>query len=792
MQYPAHILLESSGAQCVQTVEAHCRNCAVYAASAAPSGLRKTAYLAGLLHDMGKYTAAFRAYLTAAVEGGTVRRGSVNHTFAGVRFVMERWHTDTGQSFRNMTAELLAFVVGAHHGQFDCLAPDGADGYRHRIESEKVDYAEAKENFLGNCAALDALDGLFAEAVQEVTSAQAQLQTFSSGYDILFYIALLARQLLSAVIEGDRRDTAEFMRAISPEAQQTACWTERLAAVEQRIQNLPLRSDVDAARRAISDQCRAAAGRGDGIYRLTVPTGGGKTLTALRYALAAAAAGGKQRIFFVIPLLSVLEQNAAVIRAFLQNDNILLEHHSNLVREKTPAEELDQNELLIENWRAPVVITTLVQLLNTLFSGKTSCIRRMGALNDSVIVVDEVQSVPRNMLSEWNLALNFLTGFCGATVVLCSATQPCLEKTEHPIRYADSPELVQPDSAFRDVFRRTEIIDRRVQQGYSAAELAEFAVQCAERETSLLLICNTKSEARALFSEIERLWDGALYHLSTAMCMQHRIQTLDEICAALDSRRRVICVSTQLVEAGVDFSFGCVIRISAGLDNVVQAAGRCNRNGEFGKLCPVYIVNLRGENLAHLKEIRQNQQAAESLLLQFHRAPDAYQNDLTGEAVIRAYYRELFGEMAKASQDYPIPKYDTTLLDFLSVNTASRAHSVSGNSYLVGQAFQTAGAEFHVFDDDTEDVLVPFGAGIGFIEALSSARAAYDLAYRADVLRQAKRFTVSLYAYELERLRKAGGLSACCDGAIQVLRPEFYSELFGFSVEELASPFMEV
>lgn len=792
MQYSAHILLEPSGVYCVQTVEAHCRNCAAYAAATAPSVLRKTAYLAGLLHDMGKYTAAFQTYLTTAALGGAVRRGSVNHTFAGVRFVMERWHTDAGQSFRNMTAELLAFAVGSHHGQFDCLAPDGTDGFRHRMESEKVDYAEARENFLGNCTTLDELDGLFAQAVQEVTSAQETLQTFSTGYGILFSVALLARQLLSAVIEGDRRDTAEFMRAALPEAQQKADWSEQLAAVEQRLQSLPSRSDVDAARRAISDRCRAAAGRGAGGYRLTVPTGGGKTLTALRYALAAAAMGGKQRILFVIPLLSVLEQNAAVIRKFLQNDDILLEHHSNLIREKADGEELDQNELLLENWRAPVVITTLVQLLNTLFSGKTSCIRRMGALNDSVIVVDEVQSVPRNMLSEWNLAMNFLTGFCGATVVLCSATQPCLEQTEHPIRYADSPELVPLDNAFRHVFRRTEILDRRTQQGYSVAELAEFAVQCAERETSLLLVCNTKSEARTLFTEMERLWDGALYHLSTAMCMQHRIQALDEICTALDSHRRVICVSTQLVEAGVDFSFGCVIRISAGLENVVQAAGRCNRNGEFGKLCPVYIVNLRGENLAHLKEIRQSQQAAESLLLRFHREPDAYQNDLTGETAIRAYYHTLFGEMAKGSQDDPIPKYDTTLLELLSANAASRARSGTGNAYLLGQAFQTAGTEFHVFDDITEDVLVPFEAGGGFIEALCSERAAHDLSYRAGILRRAKRFTVSLYGYELERLRKADGLFTCCDGAISVLRPEFYSDLFGFSVEGLTSPFMEV
>ena len=795
MCYPAHIRNNSAGEPCVQTVAAHCRGCAQYAAAAAPAGMEKTAYLAGLLHDMGKYTAEFRAYLTAAAAGKVVRPGSVNHTFAGVRFAMERWHKGTEQTYPNIASEIIAYAAGAHHGQFDCIAPDGADGFHHRITTEGIGYAQAWENFLTSCAAQDELDELFASAVQEVTAALAQFRPLAkTAEELFFYFGMLARQVLSAVIEGDRRDTAEFMLDVSFDARKSTgsdCWRERLCAVERRILGMPVRSEMDQARQSISAQCREAAGRGGGIFRLTVPTGGGKTLAALRYALAAAA-DGKRRIFFVIPLLSVLEQNARVIHDYLGDDSMILEHHSNLVREKTGFEELDENELLLANWHAPIVITTLVQLLDTLLAGKTSCIRRMSALSGSVIVIDEVQSVPRNMLSEFNLALNFLMGFCGATVVLCSATQPCLEQTRYPLRYAENPELVPHDPALWEVFRRTEIFDRRRPSGYTIEELAAFAVSCAEDENSLLLICNTKAQAKKIFAVVRERWSGDLFHLSTAMCMQHRIETLSKIHIALENRARVICVSTQLVEAGVDFSFGCVIRVSAGMDNVVQAAGRCNRNSEYARRCPVYIVKICGENLNRLPEIQQAQQAAESLLLRYERTPEAFGHDLTSEAAIRTYYRTLYTEMKQGSQDYPLPKYDTTLFDLLSRNGVACARSTTKQSYTITQAFRTAGEQFHVFEDNTSDLLVPFGEGEELITALGSDRAKYDLAYRASLVQKAGRFSVSLYEHERKRLLESGGVYPLCQDTLQVLRPEFYSEEIGFSLHGDVTIFAQV
>ena len=793
MNYPAHIRRDDAGREIVQTVAAHNRQCAVYARAAAPPGLEQTAYLAGLLHDMGKYTEAFKQYIERKARGEEARRGSVNHTFAGARYALERWHTDAGQTFRNATSELLAFAIGAHHGQFDCISPDGADGFRHRLTTEGTGYEQARANFLQLCENEQTLDRLFDEAVKEVQAALDRLQPLGGNdpEERLFHLALLARHTLSAVIEGDRRDTAEFMRTADPAAYPevpSACWADRLAALESRLAAFPNTESIDQVRKSISDRCRMAAGRGSGVFRLNVPTGGGKTLASLRYALAAAAEG-KKRIFFVIPLLSVLEQNAKVIRDLLGDDRLILEHHSNVVQEKSE-EKLDYNELLLENWQAPMVITTLVQLLNTLLAGQSSCIRRMNALRDSVIVIDEVQSVPRRLLSEFNLALNYLASYCGASVVLCSATQPCLEKTAHRLRYAAEPELVPQEQSWQTVFRRTEIIDRSVPD-FTVEELAGFACEQAGKHGSLLLICNTRTQARALYAALQGRWKGLRFHLSNAMCMAHRMQTMTAIQKALDDHAPVICISTQLVEAGVDFSFGCVIRVLAGLDNIVQSAGRCNRSGDHGRLYPVYIVRLRGENLSHLKEIRECQQAAASVLLQYSRTPTAFANDLAGEAAVQSYYRALYAEMKQGAQDYPLPG-GQTLLDYLSVNQTGRGHCAVKNDYLFGQAFATAGQAFHVFDDNTTDVLTPFAGGAELIDSLGSPQASYDLPYRQALFQQTGRFSVSLYQYELDRLRESGGVYALCDGAVLALLPEFYSDQTGFSPDGDQNTFMEV
>jgi len=780
----------------VQEIEEHCRNCARYAADNLP-GLRNAAYLAGLLHDMGKCAAGFQDYIIRAARGERVIRGSVNHTFASVRFVLERWHKSDVPNSRNMASEIIAVSAGAHHGLFDCIDPDGRDRLLHRLTAEGIGYHEARSIFLMHCADLDELDRLFNAAEKEIMAMVAHMKPYlKSERELRFCLALLSRMLLSAVIDADRRDTAEFMYGITIQTPQLTPdqWENRLTDLEVKLAQMPSETLINKVRREISNRCRETSKREKGIYRLTVPTGGGKTLSSLRYALSVAAQKGKKRIFFVIPLLSVLEQNAKVIREAINNDTLVLEHHSNIIRESKKSDEpneLDENELLTETWDAPIVITTLVQLLNTLFLDKTSCIRRMHALADSVIIIDEVQSVPRKMLSLFNMAMIFLASACNSVIVLSSATQPCLEYVPHALHFKEPADLVSIDPAWQQVFRRIEIKDKRKKGGYTIDELSDLAADCMNQVSSLLIICNTKAEARSIYNAVSQLPKIETHHLSTSMCMAHRVDTLAKINNALENKRRMICVSTQLVEAGVDFSFACVIRVSAGLDSIVQAAGRCNRNGEFGRLCPVYIVNLQAENLSHLKEIRQSQLAAESVMAEYALAPDQFQNDLASDASIRAYYRRLYTDLPKNALDYPIKSLGTDLFTLLSDNHTFEFHSDSKGKYVITQAFKTAGSEFRVFDDDTIDVLVPYGQGAAILTDLQSNEARYDLNYRRKLLTKAKPFSISLYEYELKRLQDIGGLYGLFDDSVLVLRTEYYSDTIGLDITGILNDFWE-
>ena len=794
MIYPAHIKFNADGKKIYQTVAEHIENCALYASKRSVPNFASAVYIAGFLHDIGKYTATFKEYIEKAVEGEPVKRGSVNHTFAGVRFVMERWHTGS-RSKQSLVCELIAFAIGAHHGLFDCIGENGKDGYSYRVEKEDINYEEAKCNFLSQNVNLDKLDLSFDIAQEELMTAIRQLQTYCHNEtEVRFSFSMIARMLLSAVIDADRRDTAEFTHDFTFTLKEPTkdTWQTCLDTVEQKLFEFTQKAEIDKVRSEISNQCRLAAVYESGVYRLSVPTGGGKTLASLRYSLATALTHAKKRIIFVTPLLSVLEQNAAVIRDFIGNDSLILEHHSNVIREKKQSDTLDENELLFETWDAPIIITTLVQLLDTLFSGKTTCIRRMNALAESVIIIDEIQSVPRKMLSLFNMAINFLGTVCNTTIILCSATHPCLEIVKHPVHFKAPEELVPYNMDLYQVFRRTNIIDHRKQGGYSIDELTEFAVKCAQKEGNLLLVCNKKAETTALYQKLSKLTNMQVYHLSTSMCIQHRIDTLKTINYCLDNKKPVICVSTQLVEAGVDFSFACVIRVSAGMDNVIQAAGRCNRSGEYGRTCPVYIINIKQENLSNLKEIQQAQTAAEAVLEQFRQTPDVFGCDLSSKESINDYYKRLYRENAVDAQDYPLPKIDTTIFSLLSDNKDFWFHCDNKDKYTVVQAFCTAGENFRVFEDNSIDILVPYGKGVELIADLCSERAKHNFVYCKEKLEESKRFTISLYEHEIKKLWQKGGLKSIWDDAILVLNSTFYSSELGFCHEGNNFEFMGV
>lgn len=784
--FSAHIKQSASGQE-IQTSAQHSRNSAQHASRClADIGLKYTGFLLGLVHDCGKFKEEFEQYLTDP--HGV--RGSVNHTFAGTRLLLERYHTqDNG--IRCLCAELLAFAVGSHHGLFDCVDENRKSGFLHRMTKPDIGYIESRQNFLEQCASEEELDSLFEQTVRELSSVCERLAGETSGEkdpaEYSFQISLLARLLLSALIEGDRRDTAEFMGAITyaelPEDMHRF-WSPYLKRVEERLGRFPTDTAISRARGEISDRCRACAERPGGIYRLNVPTGGGKTLSALRYALAHAKKWGKRRIIFTSPLLSILEQNAAVIREYLGDDSIILEHHSNVLR-TDDGWELDQRELAVESWNSPVIVTTLVQLLNTLFEGRTTSVRRFQGLCNSVIVIDEVQTVPPKMLTLFNLAMDFLANVCGTTILLCSATQPCLEKTDHPIR-SHIWDMIPYDRCLWEPFHRTIITDAG---GKTLEEIVPFVQDELEQTKSLLVVCNRKDEAEYLFLQLQNQADVCC-HLSASMCTAHRRTVLAKLNRALAERKKCLCVATQVIEAGVDISFQRVIRLAAGMDSVIQAAGRCNRHGESGEPVPVYVVSCLGERLNRLREIKEAKDATQTLLYMYHRAPEKFENDLASRSAIDYYYSKLYQQHKNAMgyQDYYLEKEQTTIFDLLSFNEKyCDSDAPWAGRFFLNQAFKLAGSRFKVFDNATRDIIVPYGEGGKLITELLGQECP-DPAFLADWERRARSYSVSVYEWQLTALGNAVTEYA----GVAILASGHYDENTGLNVRLTQNEFLEV
>jgi len=779
--YPAHIRIDQ-GAKRIQTCTQHSRNTAKHAADALkPLGLENAAYLAGLLHDCGKFKSQYADYLEQAVAGRSVHRGSVVHTFAGVRYLLEHHHAKAGElTCADVCCELLAYAIGAHHGLFDCRNEHHESGFQRRLCKVQEGDDEAISQFIAQCASKEELDALFGKAEQELSSLLKGCIELGESYDErMFLSGLLCRLLTSSVMEGDRRDTAEFMNdAVFPPTADEKLWLQLLQRGEKKLSHFPCDTSISRARRTISDACRAAAAQPPGLYRLNVPTGGGKTLSSLRYALAHAAQHGKKRIIFTSPLLSILDQNSHVIRDMLEEDALVLEHHSNVLMEEASSEELARQELLTDSWAAPIIITTLVQLLNTMFDGKTSCVRRFHALSDAVIVIDEVQTVPHKLLTLFHLTISFLSRLCGTTVLLCSATQPCDTAVDHPIR-AEVGELIPYNAELWEVFRRTELKNAGRLQLEEIPALADRILSDAD---SLLIICNKKSEAIKLFKQLADR-DYELFHLSASMCMAHRETVLKQIYASLRAgSRKTLCVSTQVIEAGVDISFDAVIRLTAGLDSIVQAAGRCNRSGESETPRPVFIVQALDEDLSKLTEIQWAKQATQELLENYEKAPEKFGCDLSSARAVDFYYKKLFDIYPKHYHDGPLYG-KPSLYKLLSCNADWRPERKETLPFCFAQAFAAAGAAFSVFDNKTTDVIVPYGDGVNVIADLQSERAKYDGRYLHDCIERAKGYTISLYEYQRHSLGKTQALIPLADGMMFALAAEYYNEKFGLNQE---------
>ncbi len=749
-----------------QTLREHSENVsALCGENLAAAGLEAVGKLVGLVHDLGKAKPEFQDYIEQAARGQDVERGSVVHSTTGMSYIaFLASDKSMNVQLNAFLAELCEYAIGAHHGVFDCVDIFGNVKLLNRINSES-DISQTARAFFDEIPAptdelILAANEQFAAVVEKmrITPSSADKAAIENARtEENFYIGLLARLVLSALVDADRRDSADFCsgeQKIFPAApiDEMAKNCERAVATLEKTAV----GRINEVRKAISRRAEEAGALPCGAYELNLPCGAGKTIASMRFALNHARIYGKRRIFYVAPLLTILDQNVATIRNLVGGNQLVLEHTSDFDERSIGEDEAIARRLITENWAAPVVATSMVRFLETLFSSRGSAVRRMNALAQSVILIDEVQSLPIKSIAMFNAAVNFLTRVTGATVLLCTATLPASHDLAASVDCRDAVVLSQEE---RDVFTRNRVFVKGQDMAYE--DICSFALSVMNDASRLLMICNTKREAAQLFGMLSSLGRNAddpfaVVHLSAAMCKAHRKEVLERI---LTGNERLVCVSTQVIEAGVDVSFECVIRLAAGIDNIAQAAGRCNRSGEYGATKQVYVVKLKDEKLGSLGDIK--------------RACEAYANsiakidsfDPADTELISKYYREYFSLATDHRNETLYPAntggIPVRLYDLLSVNKKGREtekYSSFGNRpCLLNQAFETAGSLYHAIDDDAYAVIVPYDDCARKIIIDLCSKRATDAIFVSGRLKDANPYVVSVGKTKLNTLieRKA-------------------------------------
>lgn len=783
-----------------QTLARHCCNVAQKAEEhMAVLGLPALGRLGGLLHDVCKSMPDWQSALAQEQQrfaaGAYTRKPlGIPHAPPGARAVYALLHPHAQEPVARMVLQVLCMAIGAHHGYLmDVLAPDGEEAWLHGISPAQPEDTACLPAFLAEVISQDELIALFQQATAQLKTVLVSLACTHTHIQDgqrkiqvqLFLAGLLQRALYAAIIDADRLDAARFeqgwdMMAAEPPAPD---WGALLSVLEHRLSGFDNAGPINSVRHEISLACSQAALLPDALLALHAPTGGGKTLASLRYALRRAQEKRRRRIFYVVSYTTILDQvydeYMTTFKSCTQNVSILL-HHSNLIPDETPSKQPahrpeEDIQMLAERWDADIILTTQVQFFNALYLGTGRAARRLRALQDAVIILDEVQTIPPHLTHLFNLAVLFLTKVCRCDVMLSSATQPTLHKLPYPIPEPRNV-FAAPDDLFERM-RRVYLVDDRSLGAMDARQLAAYALAKQQEWTSVLMVLNTRSAARKAYDKLKEMeLPGIQLHLlSNDLCPAHRKEIIKLLKNA--QHEPVICISTQLIECGVDLSFGCAIRSLAGADNIWQTAGRCNRHGSDA-LHPVFVVHAADENLSFLKEIEKAQKACTKVLLDLNGDIDALQQP----SQMARYYPYLFHEHDNnLSYNVTTDGGTDTLISLLSDNARGRQnlaenHNGASPRTPISQAFATAGAAFQVIDSKTTALLVPYKDGARIILDLNG-----QLQPREEIalLRRAQLYAINVYDQVLHKLRGEEAFYTLPCGAY-ALKTEWYdSEAVG-------------
>lgn len=713
-----------------QPLEAHLRKVARLASDfARPFGGDQWACLAGLWHDLGKYSKEFQQKLYAAngIEAHLeTNPGKVVHSEAG-------GHLASLKGWSGADRVLSWLIMGHHTG----LTDYSSDQIGKKALEPKMRRTEQSKRILENVPA-------------HISEQPMPHQPIPSGADPAFFI----RMLFSCLVDADFLDTEDFMNKGKSDLRKHEYpdFKMLLLAFESYMDKVCEKAeptDVNRLRAEILGQSKKAAEKAPGIFSLSVPTGGGKTLSSMAFALKHVVKFTKSRIIYVIPYTSIIEQTADVFRRIPGFEESVVEHHCNIA-EASESKESVRNRLAAENWDAPIIVTTSVQFFESLFACKTSRCRKLHNIANSVIIFDEAQCLPPKYLRPVVFAIRELYRHYGVTPLICTATQPVLTQTEQfdfrfregfgkdPVPIYDEPD----DLAIRLKRTRLELYGGHLEP----VGFEEIARSILAEGKPVLCIVNRKDDARFLAGLLPA---DQTVHLSTNMCAAHRSQILLNIKIRLKKWDRPFWViSTSLVEAGVDIDFPVVYRALAGLDSIAQAAGRCNREGQLGGL---------GKVVVFVPEAQPG----------YMRQPASITGELMGRSDLstlltplnyEAYFRRRFWLLGEKALD------EKNIMQLCSGRT-------------MNYSFRTTAERFKFIEDEWQkDVVAPYGQAHTIIDRLTKEHWNEKM-----LLRKLQRYSVSIPERLFQPLLRQDDIRECNHyPGLFMLDATLYDDAYGF------------
>lgn len=788
----------------IQTVQEHLLTVSLLAKEyGKKAGFSSSAELSGFLHDMGKNTKAFSTYIENAVKETGEPLERIDHSTAGAKYLYETYYVDQPttqeEAISNMVVEIVGMVILSHHsGLQNFIQTDGSqsDFFRRVCREDLPYYKEVQEEFLSIPGNKARVNKLFNEANEEMKALfpklQQLFQTYPTGKNSNFiFFSLVMKYVFSCLIDADRTDSRRFDEGDTTKLHQSnqsffkESYNHLMDQVNEWATSPDASKPINKLRAEMSEQCDILAEEPSSIYQLSIPTGGGKTLASLRYALKHAELTGKDRIIYVVPYTTILEQNADAVRKTIKNKEKVLEHHSNVIDDVESEDDPDyygkphqkRMQLAIDNWDHPIIFTTMVQFLDTFYAKGTRKSRRLHNLTNAIVIFDEVQSVPVKHIPLFNNAVNFLHHFGKSSIILCTATQPSLTKTSYPLMMDKDTEMVRGLTDVVKAFERVTIKSKVEKEGWDAGKISDFAIEELEDKQSLLIILNTKKAVLNVYQKLKEMPNCSVYHLSTSMCPKHRKDILKEVIKKLEAKKeKVICISTQLIEAGVDISFECVVRSLAGLDSIAQAAGRCNRHAESEKGI-VYVIRAKDEALSKLPEIALGQEVTEEDVLSRRELA----TDLLSPAAIQTYF-DFYLSKAGRKIKMADSKLNVELIELLN-HCPKYVAAIPNDSQktLMTSMYKALESHFEVIEAPTTAVLVPYGEGKELISNLNEDIHDYDKLN--EYLKKAQQFSVNVYRHTLQDLAAEGLLVSLYNDSIYALKDGGYHEEYGLEME---------